>query len=152
MSNEKHQFSRRFIVKIAAFGLLAASVPNISFAKYWKDDDDTSKVDLHKEYPAIHPEIISEVVGVSHFNLDRLSELVDKRPELAKASWDWGFGDRESAIGAASHVGRIDIVKYLLSKGARPTLFTFAMIGELNVVKSMLDFSLRVPIKKNLKH
>lgn len=140
MSKSQNKISRRLVVKSAAFGLLAASVPNISFASYWNDDDQiTSK--LYKEYPAINPDVVSEVVGVSHFNLDRLKELVDVRPELAKATWDWGFGDWESAIGAATHVGRRDIVFYLLSKGARPTLFTFAMLGDLKTVKSMLDLS-----------
>jgi len=67
--------------------------------------------------------------------------LVDKRPELARSVWEWRFGDFESAIGAASHVGRRDIALYLISKGARPTLFTFAMLGYYNVIKSAVDSS-----------
>lgn len=93
-----------------------------------------------KRYPAIAEEIVAEVVGVSHFNLDRLKELVNKRPELARATWDWGFGDWETAIGAASHVGRKDIVDYLISKGARPDIFTFAMLGAYEMVKSMIEW------------
>jgi len=64
---------------------------------------------------------------------------VDKRPELSRSVWEWRFGDFESAIGAASHVGRRDIALYLISKGARPTLFTFAMLGYFNVVKSTIE-------------
>lgn len=93
---------------------------------------------LHDRHPAIRLAVASEVVGVSHFNLDRLKELVEARPELAKAEWDWGFGDWESAIGAASHVGRKDIVDYLISKGAIPALFTYAMLGEYETVKAMI--------------
>ena len=93
----------------------------------------------HDRYPAIQLGIASEVVGVSHFNLDRLKELVDPRPELAKAEWDWGFGDWESAVAAASHVGRKDIVQYLIGKGAVPTFFTYAMLGEYKTVKTMIE-------------
>jgi len=81
------------------------------------------------------------VVGVSHFDLDRLKVLVNARPELARATWDWGFADWESAIGAASHVGRKDIVDYLLLKGARPDIFTYAMMGSYQIVKSMIEFT-----------
>ncbi|MEZ6092632.1 MAG: hypothetical protein R3C03_00115 [Pirellulaceae bacterium] len=49
--------------------------------------------ELHPDYPAISPDVVLEVVGVSHFNLYCLKELVEPRPELAKAAWDWGFGD-----------------------------------------------------------
>ncbi|MEO7531852.1 MAG: hypothetical protein ABIS69_10585, partial [Sediminibacterium sp.] len=77
----------------------------------------------------------------SHFNLERLQVLVNARPELARATWDWGFGDWETAIGAASHTGRKDIVGYLLSKGARPDIFTFCMLGHYNVVRSMIESS-----------
>ena len=79
-------------------------------------------------------------MGKSHFNLDRVKELVDKRPELSRATWDWGFGDWESAIGAASHVGRRDIVEYLLSKGAKANIFTFAVLGAYDTIKSMIEF------------
>ncbi len=103
---------------------------------------------LHDRYPAIELTIASEVVGVSHFNLDRLKQLVDPRPELAKANWDWGFGDWESAIAAASHVGRKDIVDYLISKGAVPTIFTYAVLGHYATVKAMI--SSYAGIQKNL--
>ena len=73
----------------------------------------------------IDPAVVEAMVSKSHFDLEGVEKLVTTRPELAKASWEWRFGDFESAIGAASHVGRRDIVQYLLQKGGRPTLFTF---------------------------
>ncbi len=134
--------SRRALLKSSAFGIIAASVPNILFAKEWVPVTNTNLIkDNIGRYPAIDETIVAEVVGVSHFNLDRLKELVDPRPELARATWDWGFGDWETAIGAASHTGRKDIVAYLLSKGARPDIFTFAMLGHYNVVKTMIESS-----------
>lgn len=92
----------------------------------------------HKDYPYLSRDLVSEVVGVSHFNLERLKELVDPRPELSKVSWEWGFGDVESAIGAASHTGRKDIVRYLMSKGAAPTIFTLGMLGEYEAIKAII--------------
>jgi len=51
---------------------------------------------------------------------------------------DWGFGDWESALGAASHMGNRPIAEYLLSKGARPSIFSAAMFGQLEVVKAFI--------------
>jgi len=89
-------------------------------------------------FPTHEPDVVREVVGVSHGNIARLKELVDRQPSLARASWDWGFGDWESALGAASHVGNREIAEYLLSKGARPTIFSAAMLGQLDVVKAFV--------------
>jgi hypothetical protein len=78
------------------------------------------------------------MVGVSHGNLARVRELVQQHPELAKASWDWGFGDWETALGAASHVGNRTIAELLLEHGAPPTMFSAAMLGQLDVLKAFL--------------
>ncbi len=86
------------------------------------------------EFPAQDRKTVEEVVTASHFGFERVKELVSARPALAIASWDWGFGDWESALGAASHVGRGDIAELLIEHGARPNLFTFAMLGELELV------------------
>lgn len=50
--------------------------------------------------------------------------------------------NRYPAIGAASHVGRKDIVDYLLSMGARPDVFAYAMLGAYEIVKSMIVLSI----------
>lgn len=139
---DQNSFSRRLLVKSSVLGLLTASVPNIVYSKNILpalSDKGSSDASPHERYPAIQLTIASEVVGVAHFNLDRLKELVDPRPELAKAAWDWGFGDWESAIAAASHVGRKDIVEYLISKGTVPTIFTYAMLGQYETVKMMIN-------------
>jgi hypothetical protein len=89
-------------------------------------------------FPTQPPELVKEMVGVSHGNVARVKELVEARPALARASWDWGFGDWEAAIDAASHVGHREIAEYLIAKGARPTVFTAAMLGQLEVVKALV--------------
>ena len=94
---------------------------------------------VYHEFPSQDPALVRNVVGLSHFDLDGVRELVSDRPALAKASWDWGFGDWESALGAASHVGRRDIVEVLMSHGARPNLFTFAMLDQVDVVRAAVE-------------
>jgi hypothetical protein len=89
-------------------------------------------------FPAQPPELVREMVFVSHFDWKRVKELVDLRPTLANAAWDWGFGDWESALGAASHMGNRPIAEFLISKGARPSLFSAAMLGQLDVVKAFI--------------
>jgi hypothetical protein len=87
-------------------------------------------------YPAHDPAVVKEVVTVSHGNVARVRELVEKQPSLSRASIDWGFGDWETCIDAASHVGNHEIAEFLTSMGARPTIFTAAMMGQLDVVKA----------------
>ena len=92
-------------------------------------------------FPQQDPELVRSVVGASHFDFDRVRELVTAQPELAKASWDWGFGDWETALGAASHTGRREIAEHLLAHGARPTLFSAAMLGQLAAVRAFVEAS-----------
>lgn len=89
-------------------------------------------------FPSHTPEVVREMVTVAHGNVKRVKELVDARPSLAKAAVDWGFGDWEDALGAASHVGNREIAEYLIGKGARPTLFSATMLGQLDTVKAFL--------------
>ncbi len=89
-------------------------------------------------FPRQNPKLVEETVGASHGKFDRVKELVTAYPELAKSSWDWGFGDWEAPIDAASHVGNREIALFLMDHGARPTIFTFAMLGYVEVVKAML--------------
>jgi ankyrin repeat protein len=72
------------------------------------------------DFPRNDPARVQSVVGSSHGNFEMVRQLVTEQPALAKASWDWGFGDWETALGAASHMGRRDIAKLLLEHGAYP--------------------------------
>src|SRR5262245_53269473 len=80
-------------------------------------------------FPAQEPDAVREIVGVAHNKLARVKELVTARPALARASWDWGYGDWETPIDAASHVGNRPIAEFLIANGARPTFFTSVMFG-----------------------
>jgi hypothetical protein len=89
-------------------------------------------------FPAHDPEVAREMVAVSHGNVARVRELLKGRPALANASWDWGYGDWESALGAASHVGNHEIARLLLAAGARPSIFSAAMLGHLDAVRAFI--------------
>lgn len=129
--------TRRAAVRSSLFGALSVSLPNLVCAE--PSQHALSGEELFHRYPSIDDSIVSEVVGASHFNFKRVKELVEQRPELARATWDWGFGDWESAIGAASHTGRRNIVALLIEHGARPTLFTWAVLGHFDVVKAAIE-------------
>ena len=88
-------------------------------------------------FPSQDPDVVALVVLKAHFGYDAVRELVTPRPALAKAAWDWGFGDWESALGAASHMGRRDIAELLMEHGARPNLFTFAMLDQVDVIRTI---------------
>ncbi|KFN02831.1 ankyrin repeat domain-containing protein [Bacillus clarus] len=83
-------------------------------------------------------ELVREFVMAAHGDLEKVQELLAESPSLLHASYNWGGADWESALGAAAHVGRKDIARYLLEKGARMDIFTAAMLGELEIVQAIL--------------
>lgn len=90
-------------------------------------------------FPQQDAELVKSIVGQSHRSLEAVAALLERRPELANASWDWGFGDWESALGAASHTGRREIALLLMEYGARPDVFTFAMLGHVDAVRAITE-------------
>jgi hypothetical protein len=89
-------------------------------------------------FPAQDPEVVREAVIAAHGNVARLKALVGRQPALAKATYDWGFGDWETALGGAAHIGHREIADYLIANGAQPTIFSAAMLGQLDVVKAFV--------------
>jgi len=86
--------------------------------------------------PALAAEQVKAVVVQSHRSLEKVRELVEATPLLVNACWDWGGGDFETPLEAAAHTGQRAIAEYLLGKGARPSLFAAAMLGQLDLVKA----------------
>lgn len=126
--------SRRSLLKFAS---IVAPVQEL-LSKFAVADSQPARVPVNDIFPAHPPELVREMVIVSHFNLQRVRELVEARPALARAAMDWGFGDWEDALGAASHMGNRAIAQYLIEKGARPSIFSAAMLGQLDIVKSFI--------------
>ena len=92
-------------------------------------------------FPSQPRELAEEMVVVSHGNVARVKELIARQPTLSKATWDWGFGDWETALGAASHVGNREIAELLIANGAHVTIFSAAMLGQIDVVKAFIAAS-----------
>ncbi len=139
MNDSSHQ--RRRFIKNSAFGLFGITAFGYSSAQNSVNkiiNTGTGEPFFYR-YPSMDDNLVSGVVGASHGNFPKVKELVGKRPELAGAAWDWGFGDWETALNAASHVGRRDIAEFLIANGARPDIFTYAMMGMLKSVQEIIE-------------
>jgi hypothetical protein len=121
---------RSFIATGSLGGLVAISGATAAVS--------AAKDAMSESFPSHDPALARELVGVSHGNVQRVRELLAGRPALAKAVWDWGYGDWETALGAASHVGNREIAELLLGAGAPPTIFSAAMLGQLAVVQALV--------------
>lgn len=124
---------RRHFLGLAALGLATQRLPLSVAAPMSRGTDVVSA-----SFPRLEPAAVEEMVRVAHNDIDRVRALLDTRPALARATIDWGFGDWEDALGAASHVGRYEIAELLIARGARPTIFSAAMMGQLDTVKAFV--------------
>jgi hypothetical protein len=88
--------------------------------------------------PQVNRLLVQDFVIYAHSDLPMTKKLLEKEPAVLNAFMDWGGGDWESALGGASHMGRRDIVSFLLEKGARIDIFCAAMMGQLDAVKAFL--------------
>lgn len=82
--------------------------------------------------------LLQDFVIFAHSDLEMVKKLLDREVGLVNGAIDWGGGDWETALGAASHMGRRDIVEHLLERGARIDIFCAAMLGQLEAVKAFL--------------
>lgn len=130
--------SRRRLLQLVASSPIAATARSYFAAKRPISGNGKDLNMVSDSFPGQPHELVREMVTVSHFDLTRVQEIVAMRPSLVNASWDWGFGDWETPLGAASHMGNRAIAEYLLSQGAVPTLFSAAMLGQLDTVRAML--------------
>ena len=88
---------------------------------------------------AYKAEWVKEFVTAGHSNLDKVREMLANHPNLLNASWDWGGGDFEQAIGGAGHVGNKEIASYLIEKGVRLNVYIMTMMGMTQHVIPLLD-------------
>ena len=132
-----------------AFLFLSALGVSLSAVKAWGQAPPAPyAISGADAFPQQDPGLVKDAVGASHGNFARIRELVEKQPAMARASIDWGFGDWEACIDAAAHVGNKPIADFLLTHGARPTIFSAAMMGQLDAVKAFV--AARPGIQKTL--
>ena len=133
-NDNRNQEQRRRFIKHA---MLLTTIPVLPAVASASDMLETKKNTGYQKSP-LPPELVSEFVRVAHGDLKRVKEMLEKEPMLVNATWDWGGGDFETALGGASHVGNEEIALYLLQNGAREDIFHAAMAGKKEVVKSFV--------------
>jgi hypothetical protein len=141
--------SRRTFTTLTA-GFVLGSATDLSAADDQpKTPSGPTEAPFERDYPApkfqpswkkaqINRLLVQDFVIFAHSDLDAVKKLLEKEPALLNATMDWGGGDWETGLGGASHMGRRDIVEFLLGKGARIDLFCAAMMGQLDAVKAFL--------------
>jgi len=117
----------QFIKTVGGSSMVLAAIPLLSFGHPQLND------------PQLDKELVETFVGKAHGDMDTVKELLTEHPTLLNAAHDWKFGDFETALGAASHVGHKELVHYLLDHGAQANIFTAALFGKLDIVKSMIE-------------
>lgn len=88
--------------------------------------------------PPLDKAIVEEFVRVGHSDMDKVKAMLEETPTLLNSAHDWQHGDFETCLGAASHVGYKELVRYLLDKGAQANIFTACLFGKIEIVKPML--------------
>lgn len=96
---------------------------------------------IQEEEPQLDKALVQKFVGASHGKIDVVKELLAEHPTLLNAAHDWRAGDFETGLGAASHVGYKELVRYFLEQGAQANIFTFALFGKTDILKSLIAFS-----------
>jgi hypothetical protein len=89
--------------------------------------------------PPLSKELVEAFVRVAHKDLVAVRAMIAEERGLLNAVWDWGGGDFESAIGAAAHMGSVDIANFLLDEGARIDIPCAVMLGREPIVRAYLD-------------
>ena len=135
--------TRRSFLRNAALAAGAILVtPSITAAQAPQTDSSDARTrsrDLMDKGSPVDENLVFEFVHKSHFNFDVVKRLLNEEPQLVHASWDWGSGDFETGLGAASHMGRRDIALYLIGHGARMNLFAAAMLGHQGIIRGFLE-------------
>lgn len=88
--------------------------------------------------PRLDADQVREFVIAGHVDLDKVKAMLAQQPALINATWDWGGGDWETALGGASHMGNKPIAEYLLAHGARMDVFCATMLGKTEILKAFL--------------
>lgn len=97
-----------------------------------------AKTQIPDRGPRLDADLVREFVIAGHSDLDKVKAMLAQQPALINATWDWGAGDWETALGGASHMGNKPIAEYLLAHGARMDVFCATMLGKAEIVKAFL--------------
>jgi hypothetical protein len=130
------RYTRRAFSAALMAGAAGASLPVAAQEPERDYPAPTFKPQFRK--PQLGRTLAQDFVIFAHSDLEMVKRLLDKEPALLNAAVDWGGGDWETGLGAASHMGRRDIAELLIGRGARMDIFAAAMLGHLEAVKALL--------------
>ncbi len=88
--------------------------------------------------PQMDKAIVQEFVRVAHSDITKVKEMLAEYPNLLNAAHDWKYGDFETGLGAATHVGDKELASYFVDQGAQTDIFTACLFGHLDMLKSIL--------------
>lgn len=94
---------------------------------------------MNEQPSPLDSKLVFEFVSAGHGDLAKVKAMLREEPALINASWDWGGGDWESALGGAAHMGSREVAEYLLANGARFDIYAAAMLGKLKAVRTALE-------------
>ena len=118
---------KAFIKRNLILGGVALTTPTLLMANPEKEPEGLLDYDL-----------ILEFVFAAHKSLEETQKLLTKYPLLLNCTSQFKKGDFETAVGGASHMGRRDIVDYLVGKGARLDIFNYAFLGYDEFIKKVV--------------
>ncbi len=128
---------KKFLGKAVAGGLFVAG-NGVAYGQNASEDSEPRRPRERRRKPQLESDLVLKTVRSAHGEIEAVKDLLSQEPRLANATWDWGGGDWETALGAASHMGRRDIAMLLLEHGARKDIFNMAMMGEFSSVKAIV--------------
>ncbi|MBO0323178.1 hypothetical protein J0X14_12795 [Muricauda sp. CAU 1633] len=118
---------KTFIKRNLYLGGMAVVTPSLLMAQQSTPQEELFDYDL-----------IQEFVFAAHKSLEETQRILKKYPLLLNSTSQFKKGDFETAVGGASHMGRKDIVDYLVGRGARLDIFNYAFLGYDDFIKKML--------------
>jgi len=117
----------QFIQTVGGLSLVLAASPVLAISSPIVND------------PQLDKDLVMTFVGDVHSKIDKVKALLEEHPTLINAAHDWKYGDFETALGAASHVGYKELAQYLIDNGAQANIFTAALFGKMDIVKPMIE-------------
>lgn len=118
--------NRKLFLKTTLIGAAAGlALPTYSWAQ-------------NAKLPELDKDLVKSFVGAAHRDPDKVKTMLQETPDLLNAVNNLGGWDWEDAVGASGHVGDRALTLFLLEKGARMTICTAAMLGQVQVVKSLI--------------
>jgi ankyrin repeat protein len=88
------------------------------------------------QFEDLSPELVQEFVIIAHDDFQKTREMLEHEPRLLNQKW---LEFDENALEASGHMGRADIMEYLLDKGAPLTIFAASSLGRKEDVAAFLE-------------